>query len=103
LSSPSASLGAGTTLALTAAGGETPYAFSIASGAGSVDGSGVFTAPATAGTTVVEVTDKNGATAKTSLQIIAVAFVSKTANVDSGTTTPQIAVNAEPRRLTLPK
>src|SRR5258708_39935818 len=64
LSSPSASLGAGTTLALTAAGGQTPYAFSIASGAGTVDSTGLFTAPATAGTTVVEVTDKNAATAK---------------------------------------
>jgi hypothetical protein len=96
LSSPSTSLGAGTTLTLTAAGGQTPYAFSIASGAGTVDSGGVFTAPATAGTTVVEVTDKNGATAKTSLQIIAVAFVSATANVDPDTTTAQIAAGGAP-------
>ena len=34
---------------LTAAGGQTPYAFSIASGAGTVDSTGLFTAPATAG------------------------------------------------------
>jgi Domain of unknown function (DUF5122) beta-propeller len=96
LSSPAASLGAGTTLTLTAAGGQTPYAFSILSGAGTVDSTGLFTAPASAGTTVVEVTDKNGANAKTSLQIIVVAFVNATASVDSGTTTAQIAAGGAP-------
>jgi len=96
LSSPAPSLGAGTTLALTAAGGQTPYAFSISSGAGTVDSTGLFTAPATAGTTVVEVTDKNGASAKTSLQIIVVAFVNATASVDSSTTTVQIATGGAP-------
>ena len=96
LSSPSASLGAGTTIALTAAGGQTPYSFSISSGAGIVDGGGVFTAPETAGTTVVQVADKSGATAKTSLQIIVVAFVNATANVDSNTTTTQIATGGAP-------
>jgi hypothetical protein len=96
LSSPTASLGAGTTLALTAAGGQTPYAFSIASGAGTVDSTGLFTAPAAAGTSVVEVTDKNGLTAKTSLQIIVVAFANATVSVDSGTTTVQTAAGGAP-------
>jgi trimeric autotransporter adhesin len=96
LSSPAASLGAGTTLALTAAGGQIPYVFSVASGAGTVDSTGLFTAPATSGTTVVEVTDKNGATAKTSLQIIVVAFVNATASVDSSTTTAQTATGGAP-------
>jgi hypothetical protein len=96
LSSPTASLGAGTTLALTAAGGQPPYVFSIASGTGAVDSTGIFTAPATAGTTVVEVTDKNGTTAKTSLQIIAVAFTNATASVDSSMTTVQIAAGGAP-------
>jgi hypothetical protein len=96
LSSPSASLGAGTTVALAAAGGQAPYAFSIASGAGSVDGAGLFTAPETAGTTVVQVTDKSGATAKTSLLIIVVTFVNAMASVDSGTTTAQIAAGGAP-------
>jgi hypothetical protein len=96
LSSPTASLGAGTTLALTATGGQTPYTFSIASGVGTVDSNGLFSAPATAGTTVVEVTDKNGATAKTSLQIIVVAFANATASVDSSTTTTQIAAGGAP-------
>ncbi len=96
LSSPSSSLGAGTTLALTAAGGQTPYTFSIASGAGTIGSTGIFTAPATAGTTVVEVTDKNGATAKTSLQITVVAFANATASVDSGTTTAQTAAGGAP-------
>jgi hypothetical protein len=96
LSSPAPSLGAGTTLALTAAGGQTPYTFSITSGAGTVDSTGLFSAPATAGMTVVEVTDKNGASAKTSLQIIVVAFVNATAKVDSSTTTVQIAAGGAP-------
>jgi len=96
LSSPTTSLGAGTTLTLTAAGGQPPYSFSIASGAGTVDDTGLFTAPAAAGTTVVEVTDKNGATAMASLQIIVVAFVNATASVDSSTTTVQIAAGGAP-------
>jgi hypothetical protein len=81
---------------LTAAGGQTPYAFSIASGAGTVDSTGLFTAPATAGTTVVQVTDKGGTSAKTSLQIIVVAFVNAAASVDSGTTTAQVATGGAP-------
>jgi Domain of unknown function (DUF5122) beta-propeller len=96
LSSPSSSLGAGTTLVLTAAGGQTPYTYSIASGAGTIDSTGLFSAPASAGTTVVEVTDKNGATAKTSLQIIVVAFANAATSVDSSTTTAQLAAGGAP-------
>jgi Domain of unknown function (DUF5122) beta-propeller len=96
LTAPSASVGAGATIALTATGGQTPYTFSVVSGAGSVDGTGLFAAPATAGTSVVEVTDKASATAKTSLQIIAVAFVNATATVDSATTTAQKATGGAP-------
>jgi trimeric autotransporter adhesin len=96
LTAPSASVGAGASIALTATGGQTPYTFSVVSGAGSVDGTGLFTAPATAGTSVVEVTDKATATAKTSLQIIVVAFVNATATVDSATTTAQNATGGAP-------
>lgn len=96
LTASSASLGAGTTLALTAAGGQTPYVFSVASGSGSVDASGLFTAPETAGTTVVQVADKGGTTARTSLQIIIVKFSSATATVDPATTTTQAAAGGAP-------
>ena len=97
LTAPAATLGAGTAQTLTAAGGQTPYVFSIVLGAGSVDSSsGLFTASATAGTTVVEVTDAHGSTAKSSLQIIVVAFVHASASVDSGTTTAQSATGGAP-------
>jgi hypothetical protein len=96
LSAPSASLGAGTTETLSASGGQAPYTFSIASGGGTIDSTGLFTAPAAAGTTIVQVTDKTAATAKASLQIIAVAFVNTTATVDSATTTTQGATGGAP-------
>ena len=97
LSTPASSLGAGTTETVAAAGGKAPYAYSIVSGEGSIDGStGVFTAPATAGTTVVEVTDAQGSTAKSSVQILVVAFAHVTAIVDAATTTSQAAAGGAP-------
>jgi hypothetical protein len=97
LSTPATTLGAGTTETVLAAGGKGPYVYSIVSGDGSIDSStGVFTAPATAGTTVVEVTDALGATAKSSLQILVVAFVHVTAIVDAATTTSQAAAGGAP-------
>jgi hypothetical protein len=51
----------GTTQTLQGTGGQGPYTYAIVSGPGSVNASsGVFTAPASAGTTVVRVTDANG-------------------------------------------
>jgi hypothetical protein len=53
----------GLTLALSGTGGQGPYTYSVVSGAGAVNAStGLFTAPATAGSTVVLVTDANGGT-----------------------------------------
>lgn len=44
----------------TAAGGEPPYTFSIESGSGSINSSGLFSAPLTPGETTVQVTDSAG-------------------------------------------
>ncbi|HTP57444.1 MAG TPA: hypothetical protein VMM82_00915, partial [Spirochaetia bacterium] len=53
------------TIQFSATGGAPPYTFSILSGVGTIDAStGLYTAPATPGTTIVQVMDKNGATAK---------------------------------------
>ena len=54
----------------SATGGTGPFVYSIVSGGGSINGtSGLFTAPATAGTTVVRVTDSLSATANASVTI----------------------------------
>ena len=53
------------TIQFSASGGVPPYTFSILSGVGSINSSsGLYTAPATPGTTYVLVTDKQGSTAK---------------------------------------
>ncbi len=58
----------GLTLALSGTGGQGPYTYSVMSGAGTVNAStGLFTAPATAGSTVVRVTDANGGTSQISI------------------------------------
>jgi hypothetical protein len=58
----------GQTLILSGAGGQGPYTYSVVSGAGTVNVStGLFTAPATAGTTVVQVADANGGTSQISI------------------------------------
>ncbi len=54
-------MGINGTLNFSATGGVVPYSYSVFSGGGSVNAStGVFTAPGTAGSTVVRVTDSNG-------------------------------------------
>ncbi len=54
----------------SATGGTGPFVYSIVSGGGSINGtSGLFTAPATAGTTVVRVTDSLSATANATVTI----------------------------------
>jgi hypothetical protein len=96
LSAP-ATLGAGATETLKAAGGKPPYVYSIVSGGGTIDGSsGLFTAGAAAGTTVLEATDALGSAAQSSVRILVVAFVHVTAAADSGTTTAQIAAGGAP-------
>ena len=62
----------GSTLTLVAQGGAAPYSYSLQSGGGSVDSTtGVFTPPASAGTSVLKVTDASGATATLSIQSLA--------------------------------
>src|SRR4051812_41673866 len=57
----SAVIGVGTTQTFTASGGRAPYSYSVASGTGTVDSSGLFTAPPAAGTSSVRVVDAAGA------------------------------------------
>jgi hypothetical protein len=65
------------TQTFTASSGLAPYAYSIVSGAGSVNAStGVFTAPASAGTTVVRVTDSLSQTADATVTVVAALSIS---------------------------
>ena len=60
------------TLAFRAEGGVPPYAFYIESGNGSIDElSGVYTAPASTGNSIVTVVDSKGLTAQAGIEIIA--------------------------------
>ncbi|HTL12110.1 MAG TPA: hypothetical protein VL588_06460, partial [Bdellovibrionota bacterium] len=49
LSPATADIAVNNTVALTATGGTSPYTYSVLSGGGSVDTSGVYTAPASSG------------------------------------------------------
>jgi hypothetical protein len=75
----------GLTLALSGMGGQGPYTYSVVSGAGKVNAStGLFTAPSTAGSTVVQVTDANGGASQLTINNYAVL----------GITPPSITVTA---------
>jgi hypothetical protein len=65
----SATLGAGTTQKFAASGGQQPYSYSVLSGNGTVDSTGLFTAPASAGAATVRVMDAAGASATASVTI----------------------------------
>lgn len=70
----------------SATGGVSPYTFSVTSGGGTINAStGVFTAPATPGTSTIQVTDSYGNTASTNLTILD--------NVTISPTTVTLAVN----------
>ncbi len=61
----------------SASGGLTPYAFSIVSGGGSVNsGTGAFTAPGSASTTVLRVTDALGQTSDATITVNAAVSIS---------------------------
>jgi hypothetical protein len=97
LSPNSATIGAGTAQSLAAAGGVPPYSYTVLSGAGSVDAvTGAFTASSSSGTTVVQVTDSRGSTARSTLTIVAVGFAHATESVDSGSTTVHAASGGAP-------
>lgn len=51
------------------AGGKTPYTYAVVSGGGSVNSSGLYTAPGTAGTATVRITDALGQTANATVTI----------------------------------
>jgi Domain of unknown function (DUF5122) beta-propeller len=67
ISPTSATIDGGTSISLTASGGQPPYSFSVTAGSGSVTSAGVFTAPSTAGSATVTATDVAGARALTQL------------------------------------
>jgi len=69
------------TLTFSASGGAPPYTYSGVSGSGTITASGVYTAPATAGTDTVQVKDRQGTV---SLATISVTYV--TTNVDYSVT-----------------
>ena len=61
-------VGVGLTATFTTAGGIAPLTYSVSSGSGSIGAtSGIFTAPSTAGTTVVTVTDAAGTTSSATI------------------------------------
>lgn len=57
------------TKSFAAAGGKTPYTYSVTSGGGSINSSGLYTAPAAAGSATIQVTDALGQTASASITI----------------------------------
>ncbi len=70
ISPASTTLAVNNTATFTASSGTSPYTFSVFSGGGSINAStGVYTAPVTAGTAVVRVTDNLGATTDASVTI----------------------------------
>jgi hypothetical protein len=67
---PAITLTAGSTITFSASGGLTPYVFSIASGAGTIDPqTGFYTAPSEAGIDTVRVTDFAGSTAEATVMV----------------------------------
>lgn len=65
----SVTIGATTTQKFAGGGGQIPYSYSVALGGGTIDSSGLFTAPTAPGTTTVKVTDAAGATSTASVTI----------------------------------
>ena len=85
--SPSAkSMAVNNTFSFTGVGGTTPYTYSIQSGGGSIDSSGLYTAPAAAGSAVVKVTDNLGATATANITINAALAIAPSAPTTSSIT-----------------
>ncbi len=62
----------------TVTGGQPPYVFSVPSGGGNVDGTGLYTAPSVAGAAVVRVSDRLGGIADAQVTIRGVLFSATT-------------------------
>ncbi len=86
ISPASVQLDPGQTQAFSATGGQAPYTFAVVSGAGTIDASGHYTAPAAAGSAIVKATDASGTSAQANIAVNA-PFVtsSSTAALDGGT------------------
>lgn len=75
------------TLSYSASGGTAPYSYAKISGTGTIDSTtGVYTAPAAAGSATIEVTDSVGATATTTVTVVAALAISPAA--------PSLVVNS---------
>lgn len=67
------------TYSFSSINGSAPYTYTITSGDGSINAStGVYTAPVTAGTTIIQVTDNNGQTAKATIMISEILSITPT-------------------------
>jgi hypothetical protein len=88
----------GQTLTLSGTGGQSPYTYSVVSGPGTVNTStGVFTAPATPGSTVVQVSDANGGTSQITINNYATLGISPaTATLDAGMSKTFVASGGNP-------
>lgn len=69
-SSATLTASSGQTLLFSAAGGGGPYQFSVASGSGTIDSNGLYTAGNTAGSDVVQVTDTTGGSVSVSVRLV---------------------------------
>jgi len=100
LAAASTTVDGNTSQTLTAAGGQTPYSFSVVSGKGKVDtSSGVYTAPAEADSSVVRVSDALGATAQVTIlnnPPLSVNPTSITVTAGAGQTYPFAGVGGAP-------
>lgn len=63
ISPATATVDANATQVFTASGGTAPYTFTVSAGTGAIDGAGLYTAPAAAGTATIRVQDSGGRTA----------------------------------------
>lgn len=78
ISPSSQSLGLNATQAFSTTGGVTPITFSVASGSGTVDSSGLFTAGSSPGTSVVRATDALGNTSNATVNVYGALGISPT-------------------------
>jgi alpha-tubulin suppressor-like RCC1 family protein len=69
LNIPNSNMVAGTSQQLFGSGGQPPYSYSIYSGGGSLDSSGVYTAPQTTGPAIIRLSDISGAVSSYQIQI----------------------------------
>jgi trimeric autotransporter adhesin len=92
-------IGAGTTQTVAAMGGQAPLSYSVLSGGGTVNSMGQYTAPATAGSAVVAITDALGTAVQITLTInppLSLLPASTTLTASSGQSVPFLGQNGVP-------